>query len=129
MRVQIFALFCLLLVVGLEACKINVKVRSRTETPFRFQIFIPSIKQQSEQITFNGKGDRDIKIQGTNCNSKHWTFKTWKQNAAGDWVPAKETKGKYEGEGWFRVIIDNDLSPFLYDRMGIMCSEGSIGGC
>uniref|UniRef100_A0A1I7Y793 PUD1_2 domain-containing protein n=1 Tax=Steinernema glaseri TaxID=37863 RepID=A0A1I7Y793_9BILA len=129
MRVQSFALCCLLLAVGLEACKITVKVRSRTETPFRFQMFIPAIHQQSELITFTGKGDRDIKIQGKDCNTKHWTFKTWKQTAAGEWVPAKETKGKYEGEGWFRVIIDSDLAPFLYDRQGIMCSEGTIGGC
>lgn len=47
---------------SLEACKITIKIKSNTLNEFQIQIFIPSIKQKSERITFNGKEERILKV-------------------------------------------------------------------
>ncbi|CAD5206980.1 unnamed protein product [Bursaphelenchus okinawaensis] len=113
--------------VALEACKVNLKVRSQTKKPFQIQVFIPSLKQKTERVTFTGPGEKKVLIQGGNCMDKKWVFKTWKE-VNGKWVGAAQNSGKLGGSGWIRVLVDDRLLPFGNDRYGIACSEGAVCG-
>lgn len=46
----------------LDACKITIKIKSNTLNEFQIQVFIPSIKQKTERVTFNGKEEKIIKV-------------------------------------------------------------------
>ncbi|CAD5210190.1 unnamed protein product [Bursaphelenchus xylophilus] len=120
-------LLLLVTLLALDACKITLKARSRTKTPFQLQVYIPSLKQKTERVTFNGPGEKKVLIEGGSCMDKKWVFKTWKQ-VDGKWVGAAQNSGKLGGSGWFRVIVEDNLMPFGNDRYGIACSEGAVCG-
>lgn len=40
------------------ACKIELKVKSNTNKPFKFEILIPSIKSESERVLFTYKNQQ-----------------------------------------------------------------------
>lgn len=34
--------------------------------------------------------------------------------------------GKVDGNGWFRISINDELRPIMADRFAILCSEGTL---
>ncbi|KAM3728774.1 Coproporphyrin III ferrochelatase [Dirofilaria immitis] len=109
----------------ITACKIKIKMQSRTDHPFQLQIYVPAIKMKSQRLTFNERDDmRIITIKGDRCDRKHWIFKTWKKKGK-KWIPAKESKAKIEGIGSFGLSIPDDLMPRMENSFAIICSEGN----
>lgn len=51
-----------LVALALDACKIHLKVKSKTKTPFQIQVFIPSLKQKTERVTFSGPGEKKVMV-------------------------------------------------------------------
>jgi len=117
-------LLCPLLVPLTEAgCKIMVKVRSQTKNKFQLQIFIPSIQAKSERVTFTEPEEKKIEVAGENCAEKKWVFRTWKPDGAGDWIGAKQDEARVDGNGWVRLVVDDELRPRFMDRLGVACGE------
>lgn len=59
----VVALACLLPLITFwadvgEACKLTAKVRSLTKRPFKFQMMMPSIDMETEQVLFSYKGQQ-----------------------------------------------------------------------
>ncbi|KAI6225892.1 hypothetical protein M3Y95_00745000 [Aphelenchoides besseyi] len=113
-----------------DACKITLKVRSSTKTPFKLQVYIPAMQLKTERVLFSGPSEKKVQVNGDSnkCMEKKWVFRTWKQDKDGNWVVAKETHGKLVGVGFIRILIDDSLNPIANDRMGIACSEGAVCG-
>lgn len=58
-----------------KACKIQIKIRSNTENKFKIHIYIPSIKQKTEEIIFNGKSQKKVKpVSNLFFFNIHFTF-------------------------------------------------------
>uniref|UniRef100_A0A914C597 Uncharacterized protein n=1 Tax=Acrobeloides nanus TaxID=290746 RepID=A0A914C597_9BILA len=132
MKSSISAILIILsFLVLLDACKITVKLKSRTRNKFQIQIFVPALKQKTEKVTFERPGEKKVQVEGLECWKEHWLIRTWKLDADGNWVHAlpddKELKVKLEGNGWLRIMIDDDLKPWINERNGIFCSEGMCG--
>uniref|UniRef100_A0A1I8E8Q9 Uncharacterized protein n=1 Tax=Wuchereria bancrofti TaxID=6293 RepID=A0A1I8E8Q9_WUCBA len=64
-----------------------------------------------------------IKIKGENYDEKHWIIKTWKK-IDNKWIPAKETKAKFEGLGSFGLSV-KDNEPQITNRFAVACLEGN----
>ncbi|VDK79690.1 unnamed protein product [Litomosoides sigmodontis] len=112
-------------VLSIAGCKIEVKMQSQTTQPFQMQIYVPAIKMKTERMTFNNKDEiRTVLIKGENCDREHWIIKTWKK-MDNEWIPAKETKAKFEGYGSFGLSVKDDLSPSISNRFAVVCSEGN----
>uniref|UniRef100_A0A0R3RRI8 Lipoprotein n=1 Tax=Elaeophora elaphi TaxID=1147741 RepID=A0A0R3RRI8_9BILA len=112
-------------ILSITACKIKVKMQSKTDMPFQMQIYVPAIKMKTERVTFKTKDEiRTALIKGEDCDRKHWIIKTWKK-VDDSWIPAKETKAKFEGYGSFGVSVNDDLLPRIMNRFAVACSEGS----
>ncbi|KAI1728373.1 putative immunogenic protein NIP-3 [Ditylenchus destructor] len=108
---------------------INFSRRQRKRNVFkRIQVFIPSIKQKTERVSFEGPEEKKVMISGENCLGKKWVVRTWKPDGKGDWVGAKQESAKIDGMGWMRIIVDDNLLPRIHDRMAIFCSEGELCG-
>ncbi|KAL3990206.1 hypothetical protein ACH3XW_30800 [Acanthocheilonema viteae] len=100
-------------------------MRSQTDKPFQMQIYVPAIKMKTERVTFTKKDEiRIASIKGEDCDQKHWIIKTWKK-VDNEWIPAKETKAKFEGYGSFGLSVKDDLLPKIMNRFAITCSEGN----
>ncbi|VDO66978.1 unnamed protein product [Haemonchus placei] len=67
-----------------------------------------------------------MKINGEDCGKKPWMIRTftWKKH---QWKPAKNITAKFQGNGWIRMIVGDDLVPHAMDRFGIACFEGACG--
>ncbi|CAG9536302.1 unnamed protein product [Cercopithifilaria johnstoni] len=112
-------------ILSITACKIKVKMESQTNEPFQMQIYVPAIKMKTERVTFTKKNEiRTALVKGENCDQKHWIIKTWKK-IDNKWIPAKESKAKFEGDGSFAISVKDDLSPKINNRFAVLCSEGS----
>ncbi|VDM54078.1 unnamed protein product [Angiostrongylus costaricensis] len=63
------------------------------------------------------------RVIGEECGNKPWLIQTykWENN---DWHPAENNTAKYQGNGWIRFIVGDDLKPTPMDRYGIACFEG-----
>nr|CDP94144.1 Bm7214 [Brugia malayi] len=99
-------------ILSITSCKIKVKMQSKTDKPFQIQIYVPAIKMKTERI------------KGEKCDEKHWIIKTWKK-IDNKWIPAKETKAKFEGLGSFGISVKDDLLPQITNRFAVACSEGN----
>ncbi|EFO14956.1 hypothetical protein LOAG_13559 [Loa loa] len=111
--------------LSITACKIKVKMQSKTDKPFQMQIYVPAIKMKTQRVTFKHKNEiRTVLIKGENCDEKHWIIKTWKE-VDKKWIPAKETKAKFEGHGSFGLFVADDLWPKIMNRFAVICSEGN----
>ncbi|KAH7726815.1 putative immunogenic protein NIP-3 [Aphelenchoides avenae] len=77
---------------------------------------------------FDGPGEKRVKIAGEDCMAKKWVVKTWKQTEDGEWVHAKTSSAKFDGSGWMRIIVEDNLMPWVNDRMGVLCAEGNLCG-
>ncbi|KHN73487.1 hypothetical protein Tcan_11755 [Toxocara canis] len=117
---------CMLLgAITISACKIEVKLISKTPSPFQIQVFVPALKTKTERFTFTRQNEQQIfVIEGKTCNNEHWLFKTWKRVEGDNWVPAAERKVKLEGTGWIAVHVNEFYMPTFHDRLNIFCSEG-----
>ncbi|KAK6112355.1 hypothetical protein QQG55_47385 [Brugia pahangi] len=112
-------------ILSITACKIKVKMQSKTDKPFQIQIYVPAIKMKTERVTFTNRDEiRTALIKGEKCDEKHWIIKTWKK-IDNKWIPAKETKAKFEGLGSFGLSVKDDLLPQITNRFAVACSEGN----
>lgn len=87
---------------------------------------IPALGIQSLPMIFQGKETKKVQVNGEECGKKAWVVKTfkWKHN---EWRPARNTTAKYQGNGWIRMVVDDDLVPHPLDRFGVACFEGNCG--
>nr|AAF64253.1 novel immunogenic protein NIP-3 [Onchocerca volvulus] len=109
----------------ITACKIKIKMRSKTNHPFRMQVLVPAIKMKTERMIFNKMNDvRTVTVRGEHCNRKHWIIKTWERKG-NKWIPAKESKAKIEGIGSFGITVNDDMIPRMDNAFAILCTEGN----
>uniref|UniRef100_A0AAF5PJL2 MAM domain-containing protein n=1 Tax=Wuchereria bancrofti TaxID=6293 RepID=A0AAF5PJL2_WUCBA len=87
-------------ILSITSCKIKVKMQSKTDKLFQIQT-----------------------IKGENYDEKHWIIKTWKK-IDNKWIPAKETKAKFEGLGSFGLSV-KDNEPQITNRFAVACLEGN----
>lgn len=61
---QLFLCFIALLaiIIATESCKITIKIKSQTKNKFRIQVFIPSIKQKTERVSFEGPEEKKVMV-------------------------------------------------------------------
>ncbi|KAK5979914.1 hypothetical protein GCK32_000015 [Trichostrongylus colubriformis] len=125
--IRIIALICCFIALtDSYTCKITVRVTSKTAKKFKALVIIPALGVQSLPMVFEGKGTKKVKVDGEDCGKKPWMVRTfkWKQNA---WAPAKNITAKYQGNGWIRMVVGDDLVPRPMDRFGVACFEGTCG--
>ncbi|CAJ0609078.1 unnamed protein product [Cylicocyclus nassatus] len=102
-----------------------VKVTSNTEKKFKAVVTVPALGIRSQPMIFRGKSTKKIKVDGEDCGAKPWIIRTyqWKD---GHWKAARNMTAKLAGDGFIRFKVGDDLMPHAGDRLGIMCSEGSL---
>ncbi|KAK6766005.1 hypothetical protein RB195_025736 [Necator americanus] len=107
-------------------CKIVVRVTSRTTKKFKAEIAVPALGIKSEPMVFEGETTKKMKVIGEECGKKPWVIRTykWKNN---EWKLAHRITAKLQGQGWIRIVVNDDLKPSPLDRFGVMCSEGICG--
>lgn len=120
-------------------CEIELSVRSNTDTPFQFEVIIPTLRKQTERATLlrrlqqkkvkvgGPKRRSRWQIVGSDCLSKPWLFRTYKQEA-GQWQLAQEHPAKLDGKGRVLAVVDDKLMIQLPDRLGVFCSETILCG-
>ncbi|WKY16468.1 hypothetical protein Q1695_001258 [Nippostrongylus brasiliensis] len=117
---------CLIVLADGYKCKITVRVTSRTDKKFKAQVVIPALGIQSLPMVFEGRGTKKVQINGEDCGKKPWLIRTykWKHDT---WKPAKNTTARYQGTGWIRLAVDDELRPVPLDRFGVACFDGYCG--
>uniref|UniRef100_A0A1I7XDL4 Lipoprotein n=1 Tax=Heterorhabditis bacteriophora TaxID=37862 RepID=A0A1I7XDL4_HETBA len=95
-------LICVLVFSQQLPCKITVKFTAKTDKKVKAELVVPSLNIQSEPIIFTGKDqNKDIQINGENCELKPWMIRTFSWED-GKWQAAKNITAKFMGTGWFR---------------------------
>ncbi|KAK5979915.1 hypothetical protein GCK32_000016 [Trichostrongylus colubriformis] len=123
--IRIIVLMCCFIALSNSFyCAITVRVTSKTEKKFKAVVIVPALRVQSLPMIFEGKGTKKVKINGEECGSQKWIFRTykWKHDK---WKPAKNITTKLQGTGWIRAVVGDDLEPHLTDRFGIACYDGT----
>ncbi|KAK6056076.1 hypothetical protein COOONC_06417 [Cooperia oncophora] len=125
--IRVIALTCCFIALadGFD-CKITVRVTSKTDKKFKAVVVVPALGVQSLPMIFDGKTTKKVQVNGEDCGNKPWMVKTFKWKH-GEWRPAKNITAKFQGNGWFRVTVEDDLEPRPTDRFGVACYEGFCG--
>ncbi|CAJ0568520.1 unnamed protein product, partial [Mesorhabditis spiculigera] len=125
----VLLLFAIISIVYSQShCKINVKFRSKTDKEVQVDMLIPGSLMKMEPFTMDHKNqNKSVMVKGDDCEKKAWLIRVWKLEGD-EWVVAKKAKMKLFGNGgWIRVIIEDDYTPRLLDRYGVMCFDGDCG--
>ncbi|EFO18710.1 hypothetical protein LOAG_09785 [Loa loa] len=77
----------LLMIILIETCDVEVRLKSNTEKPFQFHLSVEAVKYWSHRVTVTGKTVKKpdgsfsnyhvFHIKGPKCNTKHWHFFVW----------------------------------------------------
>lgn len=55
LQVAVLVCFVVMWLTGVETCKLEVRIRSRTNRVFQIQIYMMTLKMKSERLTFTKK--------------------------------------------------------------------------
>ncbi|GMT35294.1 hypothetical protein PFISCL1PPCAC_26591, partial [Pristionchus fissidentatus] len=118
--------------ISMEAipCDVDVKLRSKTDKKFRVDLIVPSLKVKADNIIFN-KADQNkkINVKGDDCDAAQWIIASHRLNETShEWEQVGNLTAKFFGNGYVRVIFNDDLMPQIKDKMGVWSSEGSFWG-
>ncbi|CAJ0953849.1 unnamed protein product, partial [Mesorhabditis belari] len=129
---SIFSLFLFILFCEAQTnCKLNVKFRSKTSKPVQVDMIIPGALIKMEPFVMSRMNqNKSVMVKGDGCEKKHWVVRTWKEDEEEEsgWKLAKKIQMRLYGNGgWIRILIEDDYTPRLMDRMGVICSDGACG--
>ncbi|VDN50512.1 unnamed protein product [Dracunculus medinensis] len=111
------------LIATSDACKIQFRMTSKADSPFKVQFIVPSISYSSPELEFLTKDQSIIHdIQGEQCDAKKWHIIIWKQEDD-DFIPVHDYQTKFEGIGHVSFEVDNTYTPDFTDRFGVFQSN------
>ncbi|KJH41009.1 hypothetical protein DICVIV_13023 [Dictyocaulus viviparus] len=119
-------IFCLIVLTDGYVCKIAVRVSSNTDKKFKAVVIVPALGIQSQPMVFEKKGTKKMQVNGKDCGKKPWIIRTYEW-ADNKWKPAQNNTAKYQGNGWIKMTVGDDLKPTPMERFGVGCFEGNCG--
>uniref|UniRef100_A0A0R3RY30 PUD1_2 domain-containing protein n=1 Tax=Elaeophora elaphi TaxID=1147741 RepID=A0A0R3RY30_9BILA len=139
-----FILF--LMVILVEACDIEVRLKSETEKPFRFHLSVESAKYWSDRVVVTGKSVKQadgsftnyhvFHVKGDHCDEKNWHLFVWGLKEGSTlsepvWKIADHIKFKMESlslgllqwQPHIYVTVNNDLKMHIGPQFGVAWCE------